>query len=47
MHTVRILYPVQFGSHDKSCMISFPRAHNAPAPIKTCGKLLIEEIAKS
>ena len=28
--------------------LSCPRAHNVPAPNKTCGgKLLIEEIAKS
>ncbi len=28
-------------------MISCPRAHNVPAPNKTCDKLLIEETAKS
>ncbi len=40
-------HPVKFGSHDISWTISCLRANNVPAPNKTCGKLLIEEIAKS
>ncbi len=40
-------HPIKFGSHDISWTISCLRAHNVPAPNKTCKKLLIEEIAKS
>ncbi len=40
-------HPVKFGSPNTSWTISCLRAYDVPAPNTTCGKMLIEEIAKS